>query len=276
MRRASKNVAVYTEEGTALLSFGFDFCSEHDWGIKGIRRSFGISCDEDDLTVGRFAVTRADKSNLQLIEAKNQKKEHRIYLLGGVERFYDQTPEQYVTTHREAYDIAGEPTSLWDERAFMFSVPKSSAASDVVRSIYKALIDKDALIYLARSGNPFGGSGLVIVRRSTVPMLTIQEMEDGFADQKRLKEASDAIGIRDRVNEWGRSKNTFGGAFFALSPRWLKEGFTTKNGTRKSAHPVIYWLNPYDQQNNNSGWYTVEELEQWMQGRGPIPKRPAA
>jgi hypothetical protein len=64
-----------------------------------------------------------------------------------------------------------------------------------------------------------------------------------------------------RVNKSGRS--TFG--YYALSPSWLKSD-------RESKHPVMFWLNPMDQQDNNYGWFTVEELEQWIQGKGPIPK----
>jgi hypothetical protein len=38
----------------------------------------------------------------------------------------------------------------------------------------------------------------------------------------------------------------------------------------------MYFLNPMRQQENNFGWFTVEELEQWMEGKGPIPGKKKA
>jgi len=35
---------------------------------------------------------------------------------------------------------------------------------------------------------------------------------------------------------------------------------------------VIFWLNPVDGRRNNHGYFTVEELAQWTQGTGPVPK----
>ena len=51
--------------------------------------------------------------------------------------------------------------------------------------------------------------------------------------------------------------------YYALSPRWADESKTE----------VKFWLNPYDQTNNNYGWYAVEDLEAWVNGEGPIPKK---
>lgn len=271
MRRAGQNTAVFSENGNILLSFGYDYCSEHEWGIKRIQAALGISGDKDDLSIERYAITRATADNVHLIEADcargwDRKKERRLYLLGGRVEFWKQTPEQFVAEYRESCPRHGEPEALWDESAFMFSVPVGHKDEKVVRKIHAAMLAGDALAYLASSGGPFGGSGLVIVRRSTIPKHLTDQIEEGFRDQKRLREASDATGIVARVEAWGRSKGGFGGAFYALSPKWM-----FKDRKASSAHPVIYWLNPTDQQSNNFGWFTVEELEQWMEGKGPIP-----
>ena len=60
------------------------------------------------------------------------------------------------------------------------------------------------------------------------------------------------------------TKSSYGGrAYLCLSPQWI-------SGDRKSQHPVMYWLNPADQDKNNAGWFTVEELDQWIAGTGPV------
>lgn len=279
MRRASSNVGVITEHGISLLSFGYDHCAEHEFGIKRLRAVMGVSGDEADLTVQRLAVTKADETNLTLVEADvtvtdytarraKKVKHRRLYLLGGEERPYNQTVEQFVTGYRDSYPQADKPEAFWDEGAFLFSAPIGSDDERVLRDAHTALLAQDALLYQASSGNPFGGAGLVIVRRSTLPAALVEAMEAGFRDQKALKDAAEATGIRKRVDEWGKTRSGFwGSAYHALKPKWM---FDARKA--ESAHPVIFWLNPTDQQGNNYGWFTVEELEQWMKGHGPIPK----
>lgn len=281
MRRANSNVGTLREGENLLLSFGYDFCAEHEFGIKRLRQVFGISSDEGDLTIQRYAVTTGSAEMVRLVEApvktvdyssgRGKSASHkRLFLLGGNERpYHDQTMEQFVTGYGDSYPDKDKPQAHWDEGAFLFSAPKGGPDDFTIRAVHDALIANDALIYLASSGNPFGGSGLVIVLRSTIPRKLTDQMEAGFRARKALAEAAEATGIRTRVEEWGRSKS-HSRAFFALSPKWM---FENRGG--ESRHPVIYWLNPCDQQNNNSGWFTVEELEAWMEGKGPIPKRAA-
>ena len=269
MRRATHNVGVLQEGENILLSFGYDFCAEHERGTQGINSSFGVSSDEEDLTVSRYAVTRADDTNLWLFEA-TRIKESRLYLIGGRSPFWRETPAEFAKRYCESLPQTGKPEALWDENSFMFSVPAESGEAAIVRAIHAALLAKNALIYRSGSGGPFGGAGLVIVRRSTIPQPIIDQMQEAFLDRALLKEAAEKTGIRQRVEAWGKTRGGWGGPFFALSPKWMFE-----NRKAESAHPVIFWLNPTDQQNNNFGWFTVEELDQWIEGRGPIPMKKA-
>jgi len=283
MRRANQNTATLREGDNLLLSFGFDFCAEHEFGIDKLRSAFGISNDQSDLTVQRCAITTGTPEKAHLVEApakaidyssgRGKSTTHkRLFLLGGNEGpFGDQTMEQFVTGYRDSYPDKDKPQAHWDEGAFMFSAPKGGPDDFIIRSIHSALIENDALIYLAGSSNPFGGSGLVIVRRSTIPRKLVDQMESGFRDQKVLKDAAEATGIRERIEAWARAKGGYGKGFYALSPR-----VTSADRRDASKHPVMFWLNPHDQQNNNAGWFTVEELELWMEGKGPVPKRAAA
>lgn len=47
--------------------------------------------------------------------------------------------------------------------------------------------------------------------------------------------------------------------YFALSPSRSADGTMT------------FWLNPYDQDKVNYGWFTLEQLRQWADDKGPIP-----
>lgn len=54
-----------------------------------------------------------------------------------------------------------------------------------------------------------------------------------------------------------------GKKYFALSPRWKDE----------NKKEVIFWLNPYYQDIDNFGWFTVDDLKDWAKGKGKIPMK---
>ena len=74
------------------------------------------------------------------------------------------------------------------------------------------------------------------------------------ADKDVLELYSKAIetGIYEKLEAAGKR-------FFALSPKILKDG-------------LRFWLNPYDQHIYNSGWYSVKDLEEWIDNKGKIIK----
>ena len=81
----------------------------------------------------------------------------------------------------------------------------------------------------------------------------------------KLDAKGEAWSIKNnKDNSWGWSHPW---AYMALSPKKM-----SKHTEKKSAHPYWYWLNPHNQQHVNFGWYTVEEIEQWLDEKGPIPK----
>lgn len=56
--------------------------------------------------------------------------------------------------------------------------------------------------------------------------------------------------------------------YYCLKPRWVSE-----NEKLQTRYPVIFFLNPMRQREHDYGWFTVEELEQWTEGRGPVMKQ---
>lgn len=72
-------------------------------------------------------------------------------------------------------------------------------------------------------------------------------------------------------HEWGIKKLKEANCrYFACSPKWSHEIKSTADGEIKTKYPVIFWLNPMEQDRNSYGWFTVENLELWTQGKGPI------
>ena len=90
--------------------------------------------------------------------------------------------------------------------------------------------------------------------------------------QMRLNEAAEATGIRQRLDAWrsGGHDPDLARYYYALTPVWAPA-----DRRAHPAYPVLFRLNPANTRLNNWGIYTVEELEAWMRGAGPVVKATA-
>lgn len=128
-----------------------------------------------------------------------------------------------------------------------------------LKRLHQAFLDKDVAIWLGGSG-PFQNAGLCIGITSLIPNEGKKTMAAADLDNIDLQEAADKTNIIARLKA---AKCTF----YACSPRWASE-----KERKSTKYSMVFWLNPIDQKDNNYGWFTVEELEQWIRGVGPIPK----
>jgi hypothetical protein len=171
---------------------------------------------------------------------------------------------------QELYD-RNDLNTAWDERSFGVLV-KGEKGQKNLEALYNAFMAKDVAIWLG-GGGVFQNAGLCLGIISNMPAANLAEMEKSDKNSHKLKLASEATGIVakiDKLNKDFLEKEGKRGSiytpcgYYALSPAW-------RNDKSKTKYDVIYWLNPQQQQKNNYGWFTVEELEQWMEGKGPIP-----
>ncbi len=77
----------------------------------------------------------------------------------------------------------------------------------------------------------------------------------------------------EELNEIGEEAKK---GYYALQPMWASKIKSTKDGEIKTQYPVVFFLNPINQNECNFGWFTVEQLLDWIDGKGPIPKDQAA
>lgn len=248
------------------LNLGADYCAEHEWGIKKLKQNFGIN-DTD------ISVYGIEKRRIQEIP------ENLHYLVEGktsiltIKEFWDRKPETLTVKalkSQELYD-RNPLNTAWDEGSFGILV-KGEDDQKKLEKLYEAIQAKDAAIWLG-GGQVFQNAGLCIGIISNMPATAINAMKTKDEDSHKLKLASDATGIVQKID--ALNQKSLGGkrgglydapcGYFALSPAWMKKN------DKGSRYEVMYWLNPIKQQENNYGWFTVEELEQWMEGKGPIP-----
>lgn len=277
MRRGSHGKGIVRlEDGTLLgVNLGADFTAEHEWGIKDIRRTYGI--DDADEGVGRRQIRTFPEGNLmrgsvslKVTDYSERKRKASTDTWHGLVsfRYYDSErkhwPELSETMVRQ-FELApygsDDFCGAWDGGSFGL-LAKDEA---VVTQLYDAIVQLDLCIGLfnGESWNPFSRSGLGLLIASRVPQSVRDQWLESDRDGRRLVEAAKATGIADRLEKAGLR-------YYALSPKWATG---MRGEPPETKHPVVYWLNPQEQDRHNHGWFTVEQLDQWIKGRGPIPKR---
>jgi hypothetical protein len=252
MRRGTQDVVTWEGKKGEFLGIccGWDFTAEHEWGIKGLYRNFGIPFENKKL----FGVDRRKVSKtppqLVLCDVGDTR-----YLISRDRVSETCADKPGPNEESELRIYRGEEAGAWDENSWAFAT-NDAETKEHLQQLYQALLDKDALIFLGGRSGIIGNSGLNIIIASRLPKEQAQQLREGDEDHYKLQEAAEKTKIKDGLKKAGR-------AFFALSPAWLKNG-------RESKYPVQFWLNPQDQRNYNAGWYTVEELEEWIEEKGPI------
>jgi hypothetical protein len=147
----------------------------------------------------------------------------------------------------------------WSDRDFGIAVSvKDKNIYDFSKKLVEAIKMGDYALWFGgeNAGNPFGRAGLIVAIASMVPQDVRDYITKCDIDSNKLKEADERSGIKKLL----KSKNK---GYFACSPRWLTDSIGDMAISALTAYPIIYWLNPMDQKNNDHGWFTVEELTCW-------------
>ena len=169
------------------------------------------------------------------------------------------------------YDIDTAITGAWDDGDFKVAA-WTPEAHDILRAFAAAAERGDLTVFTGHppctSDNPFRHSGLNICITSRIPRFMREKIEAEDANAEALAQAVAECGIVERIDACPHV------GYYALTPNWrlntvLRDG---KDVPARTVHPVMFHLNPHDRARNNHGWHTVEELDEWIAGKGPIPK----
>ena len=269
MRRGNHGKGIiYLEDDKTFLgaNLGADFTAEHEWGIQSLKSTYGIDDNAEGIArkqVSRFPEDRFLFGDIQLGKSRGT-------WWGLVSLRYDTDRKYHPELTADLVDRCelhpygdADIVGSWDEGSFGVLLKSEEIANELHDAFRKC--DVCIGLFNGEAWNPFSRSGLGFAIASRLPDVVKQGWLESDRDARRLSKASEATGIADRLKEAGLW-------YFALSPKWSTEIRETKRGEMKTDHPVIYWLNPMDQDRNNCGWFTVEQLDQWIKGKGPIPK----
>jgi len=262
MGRQGNGPVFWVEDDVFIgASLGSDYCAEHEWGITDLKNDYEIPClkPEDDSLIGiERRRTRLCSPKLEYIEFEDGAvlQHHHYGFVRDTEKPRPKLLEKYLTDEGVFWRAKDELVGSWDGDDFLLGAKKEH--EDKLRQLFDAFKSKDIIMYLG-GGGVFKNSGLVLAVASQIPEKLVTEWEDIDRDTGRLYRAFRATKIEDILAKAGRR-------YFALSPRWYTDD---KTGEKK----VHCWLNPMEQQDNNFGWYTIDELKDWADNSGPIPKK---
>ena len=315
MRAGRMNSGMFSIDGQLVaINLGADFTAEHEWGFDKLKATFGVSDKEKPFGIKRRKITKSSHLAVKGQKYAMIVGEGDYSLSHRQETFTSETIDQIVDNaligksretsvypiHNDAlmprYEYVGRKVKVKDDWQFsgawsdndfgiLFNMQDEEAAK-AYEDLVEALEKNDIAFWIGGGikGNPFDRGGFTLGIVSRVPKEGAEEMKAVDKDAFELKKAAKKTGIEKRLNAASEKDAKERGSrygskcsFHALSPRWYEGKFKPIDRDElETKHDVIFWLNPQDQQNNSAGWYTVEQLDEWIDGKGPIPGGRAA
>ena len=286
MRKAYNNEGLIVHNDKFIgISLGYDYCAEHEWGIKGINRGFGIpESNKTNMGVESRSITTMPKMYLK--EETVKKKKFAILFTRGYSWRDDNNAEvpselkNYVKDlmWNEDYNnkhVIKDPKdnilTAWDEKSFAVAVMGDKEV-EYLKELHQAFLDNNITIAVVnlRAKNPFAGSSLSLLIKDRIPQETLDLMYRGDKEYYDLHDYEEKIGMKKIIEENGNKDGYKGNKFFcACSPKWIdyndesaREEAKKKRNTKFN---ITYWVN-YSDNDENYGWYTVEEIREWLTG----------
>lgn len=265
MRRGDRNGWIEENGRFIGVNLGSDFCAEHEMGIGPLKWKLGVDGGRPMYSrepvvykqppgVARLKITKHDQ--VKLFVADN------MAALICTDAWLLEEIAKVGIAKRLPHDLQMRDKKLataWSESDF--GILGCGQDAERVKELAKAFEANNIVLWLG-GRMLIENAGLLICIADRLPEEAKNKLRESHEDADKLKKASAATGIIERLEKAGRR-------YFACSPRW-------KSKDMKSAYPVMYWLNPTEQHENNFGWYSVEDLDAWIEGKGPIPMKPKA
>lgn len=233
-----------------------DATSEHEWGIDGIRSNFGI--DKTQPGILSRKVTRNHPS-LQWVEWPDGScgfgtfSEHEVKS-GKVPYGLDRFPSKWDDDdERHEGDIAG----AWDGSTFGVRVKPEHR--DGLKALCDAFATGDIVIMIGGGPVEFAAHGLIICRHSALPPSVNEDILKKQEEAREVAAYEASTDIKTRLRKAGCQ-------FGYLGARKMQDGtwgWWLNNGKNPNRHYEDLY-----------GWYTLEQLEQWAEGTGPLAAFP--
>jgi hypothetical protein len=288
------------------VSLGADFTSEHEWGIKGIREAFGIpESSKKNMGIKSRTITKCphtllfkrDKDSAVLWVAyedwypekkvrEELPREIANYkdLIKWDKEWYERQMKKAKKSKEENPYIPEEKDPMitaWDEKSFGVAVV-GEPFCDWLEFLYEQFKKKNVAIAMMNlhPGNPFSNSSLTLAVLDRLPKEVTDMMyqaDKKYYDLEDYEKKIGMVALKEKVKKLRQKKAQESNSHFykglhyymACSPKWVDyedaENRKKKKEDWKTKYDILYWIN-YSDDDSNYGWYTVEQIREWLEG----------
>ena len=262
MRKAFNNVQVIGDDDIFYgISLGYDYCAEHEWGIDKLRSKFGIDNKKmgaEGRKITKGDVLFAEDDTMSVLTSRKPYPEKKEY-----------TPKDLLAS--DIRHFGKDIETAWDEDDFCIA-SQNKEFFKYIHYLYHHFQDKNILICFLSSKIPaFENASLSVLIYDKLPKEITDAMygADKKSDDLMLYEIE--IGVKD-LKDKTRAGYKGEKYYMACSPRWIdyedpknREEIKKKLGTK---YDIQFWINYSDDDDDNYGWYTAEQIIQWLSTPG--------
>ena len=251
MRKAYHGEIVVEKDNSFKGIFmGSDATAEHEMGIQKILNLLGVGVGSST-GIEHRTNTKSPEDAVRFGEVvrKGIKYNYLICSPGFNNHVSKVTKDVLSYLELEPNDKKDLFTS-WDDMSFGIVVHEKYSTE--LSSIYKAIKQKELVITFASFGLSMG---LCLYLLSNITEEEKQNCLESDSSYKELMRAFKKTKIEKNLEKVGKR-------YYALMPKWVD----------KEKKEIKYWLNPYDQHKYNSGWFTLNDLKEWVKEEGRIIK----
>lgn len=288
MRRATGGYCLWIIDNKFVgISLGHDYCAEHEWGITEMKSLFGIPEDSSkNMGIKSRVITtcprslifkeeifKKQKCAILFTQAHSWLKDVEIETLPDALEDYKRDIEFNIKYYSEHPSRQPKDPMIcaWNSSSFGVGV---MGEKEVVylKELYDAFLNENiaiATINLAPN-NPFSNNSLSLLIVDRLPQEALDNMYNADKEYYSRVDYEKKIGMT-KIKEKYSNKNGCDKLhyYMACSAKWIdyKDAINREKCKKelKTKYDIHYWIN-YSDDDNNSGWYTVEEIKEWLTG----------
>jgi hypothetical protein len=273
MRRACQNVDFIGDkekDDFIGISLGYDYCAEHEWGIKGIKYKLGmpIELEPNNFGLTYRTITKFEENQFTFFKTEKKFKgktyKFAILIFDGWGKYNPESLPRDLSDYHDNmipgkwYEEDREIITAWDGDSFGIIVC-GERAINCLDELFEAFKKKDICIGLF-GGGAFANAHLTIAIKSKMP----EDVEEDL--KKNDLESFETSKLRkkweEKVEKSGKKKNE---DYYAISPRFFNFQNPNESKEQMEKYNTKYnfhiWVNG---SNDNYGWFTGEQIETWM------------
>lgn len=266
MRKAYNNVHIIKDDKAFYgVSLGYDFCAEHEWGIRKMKDKFGIDSTKmgiDGRTITKGDIMFMNDGNICVLTSKKP-------------WFRWEKPKENITINDllpyDLQHLSKDFETAWNENDFCI-VTKNEDDFKHLEELRDAFKKNNIVIASIKSSLPvFANASLSILIKDKLPKSVTDNMYSVDKAAADLIEYEKEIGVT-KLKEKTRGNGYKGEKYFlACSPSWISYDDAEYRKKRKkemnTKYDIMFWVN-YSDDDNNYGWYRAEDIIQWLSTPG--------